>query len=107
MEEKRVEVEQKNKILIKKLEGDNEELKGNTTHLKSQDEKLQNLRHKVKIWETTKRKWTKTLLRHKKQQEASNNQVKALTKKGAGKCFNRFGIGKFEECVLKKSCSPC
>jgi hypothetical protein len=40
MEEKRVEVEQKNKILIKKLEGDNEELKGNTTHLKSQDEKL-------------------------------------------------------------------
>ncbi len=33
--------------------------------------------------------------------------MKALTKKGAGKCFNRFGIGKFEECVLKKSCSPC
>jgi hypothetical protein len=34
----RVVVEKKNKILIKKLQDDNEELKGSTTHLKSQDE---------------------------------------------------------------------
>jgi hypothetical protein len=63
----RVEVEQKNKVFIKKLQDDNEELKGNTSRLKSQDEKLLNLRHEFEIWGTIERKWTKTLFLHKKQ----------------------------------------
>jgi hypothetical protein len=36
----RAEVEQKNKMFIKKLHDENEELKGSTTQLKLQDEKL-------------------------------------------------------------------
>ncbi len=36
--------EQKNKVLIKKLHDENEELKGSTTRLKSQDDELQNLK---------------------------------------------------------------
>jgi ribosomal protein L31E len=44
-----IEVEQKIKVFIKKLQDENEELKGSTTQLKSQDEKLQDLRHKAKI----------------------------------------------------------
>jgi hypothetical protein len=36
--------EQKNKILIKKLHDENEEFKGSTPWLKSQDEELHNLR---------------------------------------------------------------
>jgi hypothetical protein len=36
----KVEVEQKNKALIKKLQDDNEDLKGSTTWMKSQDEKI-------------------------------------------------------------------
>jgi hypothetical protein len=36
----KVEAEQKNKMLIEKLKDENEELKGNTTWLKSQNEKL-------------------------------------------------------------------
>jgi hypothetical protein len=43
------EVELKNKVFIKKLHDENEELKGSTTPLKSQDEELQNLRQKAKI----------------------------------------------------------
>jgi len=49
--------------------------------LKLQDEKLQDLRQKAKISETTKRKWTKVAFLHKKQQEALDSLVKALTKK--------------------------
>ncbi len=60
------EVEQKNKILIRKLQEENEELKGSTSWLKSQDEELQNLKQKAEIWETIERKWTKTLFFHKK-----------------------------------------
>jgi hypothetical protein len=45
----KVEVEQKNKIFTKKLQDENEELKGGTSQLKSHDEKLQNLRHKADI----------------------------------------------------------
>jgi hypothetical protein len=48
--------------------------------LKSQDEKLQNLKEKAEIWETIERKWIKTLFLPKKYQEAFNSQVKALTK---------------------------
>jgi hypothetical protein len=45
----RAEVEQKNKVFIKKLQDENEELKGSIARLKLQDEKLQNLRQKAKI----------------------------------------------------------
>ncbi len=58
--------EKKNKVFIKKLQDENEKLKGNTTQLKSHDEEMQNLRQKAKIQETTKRKWTKALFFHKK-----------------------------------------
>ncbi len=75
------EVEQKNKMFIKKLQYENEELKGSITWLKSQDEKLQNLRQKAKIQETTQRKWTEALFLHKKQQQALDSQVQALIKK--------------------------
>ncbi len=74
------EAKQKSKVFIKKLQDENEEFKGSTTRLKLQDEKLQNLRQKVEIWETTRRKWTKALFLHRKQQEALDSQVKALTK---------------------------
>jgi len=60
-------------MFIKKLQDENEELKGSTRWLKSQDEKLLNSRQKVKIWETIKRKWTKAMFLHKKQQEALDN----------------------------------
>ncbi len=76
----RVEAEQKNKVFIKKLQDDNKELKGSTSCLKSQNEKLQNVRHKAKIQETIERKWTKSLFLHKKQHETLDNQVKAITK---------------------------
>jgi hypothetical protein len=45
-----------------------------------QDEELQNLRQNIEIWETTKKKWTKALFLHKKQQEALDSQMKSLTK---------------------------
>ncbi len=76
----KVEDKQKIKVFIKKLQDENEELEGNTSWLKLQDEKLHDLRHKAKIWETTKRKWTKTLLFHKQQQKALGSQVKEFTK---------------------------
>ncbi len=76
----RVQVEQKNKMLIKKLQDGNEELKGSIAWLKSQDEGLQNLKQKAEIWETTKRKWIEALFLHKKQQDVLDDQVKALTK---------------------------
>jgi hypothetical protein len=41
---------------------------------------LQDLKQKVEIWETTKRKSTNALFLHKKQREALGSQVKALTK---------------------------
>ncbi len=47
-----VEAEQKNKVIIEKLQDENEKFKGSTTWLKSQDEELQNLRQKVEIQET-------------------------------------------------------
>ncbi len=81
----KVEVEQKNKMFIKKLQDDNEELKGSTTWLKSQDEKLQNLRLKVEIWKTMKRKRIEALFIHGKQQEALDSQVKVLTKENKEK----------------------
>ncbi len=87
-------------MLIEKLQ-DEKELKGNTTWLKSQDEELQDFKQKVEIGETTERKWTEALLFDKQQQEALGSHVKALTKekKGKGECYDRFGIGEFEECI--------
>jgi hypothetical protein len=73
-------VEQKIKRLINKLQDDNEEFKGSTSQLKSQDEELQDLRHKSKIWETIKMKWIETLFLHKQQKKALGSQVKTLTK---------------------------
>ncbi len=67
-------------MFIKKLQDENEELKGRIAQLKLQDEKLQDLRHKVTIWETTKKKWTYALFFQKKQQEALDSQMKTLTK---------------------------
>ncbi len=68
------------KCSLKKLHDENEELNSSTTRLKSQGGKLQDLRQKVEISETTKRKWIETLFLHKKQYEALDSQVKALTK---------------------------
>jgi hypothetical protein len=45
-----------------------------------QDEGLHNLKQKVEIKETAKRKWIETLFLHKKQHEALDSQVKTLTK---------------------------
>ncbi len=45
----RAEAEQKIKMFIKKLQDDNEDLKGSTTRMKSQDEKLQELRQKAEV----------------------------------------------------------
>jgi hypothetical protein len=67
-------------VFIKKLQDENEEFKGRIAQLKLQDEKLQDLRHKVTIWETTKKKWTYALFFQKKQQEALDSQMKTLTK---------------------------
>ncbi len=81
----RVEVEQKIKVLIKKLQDANEELKGSTTGLKSQDEELKDLTQKITIQETIERKWTEALFLHKKQHEVLDSQVKALTKENKEK----------------------
>ncbi len=48
-----------------KLQDENEEFKGSTSHLKSQDEELQDLRQKAKIWETIEKKWIEALYLHK------------------------------------------
>jgi hypothetical protein len=53
----RVEAKKKIKMFIKNLQDENEKFKGSTTWLKSQDEELQDSRHKSKIWETIERKW--------------------------------------------------
>jgi len=54
-------------VLIKKLQDDNEELKGSIAWVKSHDEKLLDLRQNVEIRETTERKWTHALFFHNKE----------------------------------------
>ncbi len=76
----RAKVEQKIKVLIKKLQDENEELKGSITRLKSRNEELHDLKQKAKIQDIVERKWTKALFLHKQQQKALSSQVKALTK---------------------------
>ncbi len=48
--------------------------------MKSQDDKLQDLKQKFKIWEIIERKWIEALFLYKLQQEALGSQVKALIK---------------------------
>ncbi len=67
-------------MVIKQLQDENEQLKGNTTQLKLQDEFFQDLKQKAKTWETIEKKWTKTLFLHKKQKEALDNHVNTMTK---------------------------
>ncbi len=55
-------------------------IKVSTSWMKSQDEKLQELKQKAKVWETTERKWVEALLFYKQQHEALDKQVKTLTK---------------------------
>ncbi len=55
-------------------------IKVSTSWMKSQDEKLQELKQKAKVWETTQRKWVKALLFYKQQHEALDKHVKTLTK---------------------------
>ncbi len=76
----RLRLSKKIKMFIKKLQDENEEFKGNITWLKLQDQELQDLKQKVTIWETIKRKWIEALFLHKKQQEVLDSQVKTLTK---------------------------
>ncbi len=59
-------VKYKNKVFIKKLQDENEELYGSTTQLKLLDEELQDLKHKVEIQETIEKKWIKVVFFHKK-----------------------------------------
>ncbi len=57
--------EQKIKMPIQKLQDENKELKVSTTWMKSQHEKLQELKQKDEIQETITRKWAKALLFYK------------------------------------------
>ncbi len=57
---------QKIKVFIKKLHDENEELKGSITQLKSQDEKLQDLRQKFKNIGNRKKEMDKGIV-HKQQ----------------------------------------
>ncbi len=59
---KKAEAKQKIKVFIKKLQDENEELKGSTTWMKSQDDKLQDLKQKFKIWETINRKVDRSII---------------------------------------------
>ncbi len=53
--------EQKIKTFIKKIQGENHELKTNLVPMKSQDEKLREFKKMAKDQETTKRKWAEIL----------------------------------------------
>ncbi len=48
--------------------------------MKSQDEKLKELRMLVEAWEAMERKWAETLFHYKQQQEALGSQLEALIK---------------------------
>ncbi len=57
--------ELKIKMLFQKLQDENKELKVSTTRMKSQTKKLQKLKQKAKVQETTKRKWLEALFLYK------------------------------------------
>jgi hypothetical protein len=61
-----------------KVKEDNEEFKEKIRLMKSQSEKLE-LGKIGKVWETTKRKWIKTLFTYKHHKEALSSQIEALT----------------------------
>ncbi len=48
--------------------------------MKSQVEELHEVKQKVKIWETTKKKWLEALLFYKQQQKALGSEVEAFIK---------------------------
>jgi hypothetical protein len=58
----------------------NEEVMEKTWLMKPQTKELKELRKTAEVWETIKRKWTKTLFNNKQQKEALSSQVEALTK---------------------------
>ncbi len=71
----KVENEQKVKTFIQKLQDENKQFKVNTTQMKSQVEELQELKQKAEVWDTTERKWSKSLLIYKQQQKVLGSQV--------------------------------
>jgi inorganic pyrophosphatase len=62
------------------LQDENKELKAKIILMKSQDEKLKELRMIVEAWEAMERKWAETLFHYKQQQEALGSQLEALIK---------------------------
>jgi inorganic pyrophosphatase len=62
------------------LQDENKELKAKIILMKSQDEKLKELRMLVEAWEAMERKWAETLFHYKQQQEALGSQLEALIK---------------------------
>ncbi len=70
----------RSKPSYKKLHDENWELKTKTTLMKSQDEKLKELRKMVEDQETIEKKWVETLFHYKQQQEALGSQIEPLIK---------------------------
>ncbi len=62
------------------MQDENKELKAKIILMKSQDEKLKELRMIVEAWEAMERKWAETLFHYKQQQEALGSQLEALIK---------------------------
>jgi hypothetical protein len=60
-------VEEKTKALIQKLQDENKKLKVKIVLMKSQDEKLKELKVIVEAWEVIERKWVETLFHYKQQ----------------------------------------
>jgi len=59
--------EHKTKALIQKLQDENKKLKVKIVLMKSQDEKLKELKVIVEAWEVIERKWVETLFHYKQQ----------------------------------------
>jgi hypothetical protein len=59
--------EHKIKALIQNLQDENKKLKVKIVLMKSQDEKLMELKVIVEAWEVTERKWVETLFHYKQQ----------------------------------------
>ncbi len=60
-------MEEKTKALIQKLQDENKKLKVKIVLMKSQDEKLKELKVIVEAWEVIERKWVETLFHYKQQ----------------------------------------
>ncbi len=77
----KIENEQNIKALIQKLQDENKELKVKTTLMKSQEEKLKELRMIIEEWEATKKKWVGTLFHYKQQQEVLGSYLETSKKR--------------------------